>query len=434
MSNIDDRGQALKVLVIGSGGREHALVWKIKQSPMVDEVFCVPGNGGIAREATEVPIDPADFNALADFAQAQEIGLTVVGPEVPLVAGIADIFEARGLKVFGPSAKAAQLEGSKIFAKDIMEKYGVPTAAAKLFTDYGEAAAYLATLEAPYVVKADGLAAGKGVFIAKTLAEAEDAVRSCLVKGQFGAAGDSVVIEEYMEGPELSVLAFSDGKNVMPMVPAQDYKRAYDGDEGLNTGGMGSYSPVPIVTAELYEDIVELVLKPMIEGLTAEGIEYRGVIYAGLMLTKTGPRVLEFNARFGDPETQAILPRLESDILEPMLAVAEGDISGVELKWRDEVCATVVLASGGYPTDYETGFEITGLDEASAMEGVAVFHAGTALSDGKIVTAGGRVLNVSALGADFAQARERAYAAIGKISFEGMHYRKDIALRAVDMG
>lgn len=421
----------MKVLIIGSGGREHALVWKIRQSPQVDEVFCVPGNGGIAQDATIIDVDAADFGTLADFAERESVGLTVVGPEAPLVAGITDVFAARGLKVFGPSAKAARLEGSKIFAKEIMEKYGVPTAAARLFTDYAEAAAYLETLEAPYVVKADGLAAGKGVFIAKTLDEANDAVRSCLVEGQFGTAGERVVIEEHMEGPELSVLAFSDGKNVLPMVPAQDYKRAYDNDEGLNTGGMGSYSPVPIVAAELYDDIVEQVLKPTIAGLAAEGIEYRGVLYAGLMLTKTGPRVLEFNARFGDPETQAILPRLASDVLEPMLAVADGDISGVTLNWKDEVCTTVVLASGGYPTDYDTGFEITGLAEAAAMEGVALFHAGTKLVDGKIVTSGGRVLNVSALGADFAEARERAYAAIEKIRFEGMHYRTDIALRAV---
>jgi len=422
----------LRILVIGSGGREHALVWKISQSPMVEEVFCVPGNGGIAQIAQCPKIDPSDFEALADFAVEKSIGLTVVGPEAPLVDGITDVFAKRGLKVFGPNAKAAQLEGSKSFAKHIMNKYGVPTAEAKLFTDYAEAVSYLESMDAPYVVKADGLAAGKGVFIAKTIDEAKDALRDCLIEGRFGPAGRQVIIEECLDGPELSVLAFSDGKVVLPMVPAQDYKRAYDNDEGLNTGGMGSYSPVPIVSPELYDEIVEMVLRPTINGLAAEGIEYKGVIYAGLMLTKSGPKVLEFNARFGDPETQAILPRLESDILEPMLAVADGDLSGVELKWKPDVCTTVALASGGYPGDYATGIEISGLEEAATVVGVTVFHAGTKESDGKILTSGGRVLNVSALGKDFAQARERAYSAINKIHFENMHFRKDIALRAIE--
>lgn len=421
----------MRVLVIGSGGREHALVWKIKQSPKVDEVFCIPGNGGIARDAQCVSIDQSDLSALADFAEEKSIDLTVVGPEAPLVGGIADVFAKRGLKIFAPISRAAQMEGSKIFAKQIMEKYGVPTGWAKVFTDYDQAISFLKTIEAPYVVKADGLAAGKGVIIAGDFEQAEEAVRSCLVEGRFGSAGQRVIVEEYLEGQELSVLAFSDGKNVLPMVPAQDYKRAYDNDEGLNTGGMGSYSPVPIVTPELYDTVIATVLKPTIQGLASEGIEYKGVIYAGLMITSEGPKVLEFNARFGDPETQAILPRLESDIIEPMLAVAAGDLTGVELKWTKDACITVVLASGGYPGDYVTGFEISGLEEAASNEGVSIFHAGTKLSDGKIVTSGGRVLNVSALGKDFAEAREKAYAAISKISFNGMHYRKDIALRAM---
>ncbi|MBE0448661.1 MAG: phosphoribosylamine--glycine ligase [Actinobacteria bacterium] len=420
----------MRVLVIGGGGREHALAWKINQSPMVGGVFCIPGNGGIAEIAQCLRIDQSNSNALADFAVEKSIGLTVIGPEAPLVAGVADAFAKRGLKVFGPNRKAAQLEGSKIFAKYIMNKYGIPTARAELFADYNEAASYLESVDAPYVVKADGLAAGKGVFIAKSLEEAKDAIRGCLVEGKFGSAGQRVIIEEYLDGPELSVLAFSDGKNVLPMVPAQDYKRAYDNDAGLNTGGMGSYSPVPIVDPALYDEIVEMVLRPTINGLASEGIEYRGIIYAGLMLTKSGPKVLEFNARFGDPETQAILPRLESDILEPMLAVADGDLSGVELKWKSDVCTTVVLASGGYPGDYATGFEIAGLEEAASIDGVTIFHAGTRGSNGKIVTSGGRVLNVSALGEDFSQARERAYAVIGKVHFENMHFRKDIALRA----
>ncbi|NCO65504.1 MAG: phosphoribosylamine--glycine ligase [Candidatus Aquicultor secundus] len=421
----------MKILVIGSGGREHALVWKIQQSPKVEKIYCIPGNGGIAQLAECVALDPTDVEALANFAQDKSIDLTVVGPEAPLVAGIADVFAKKGLKVFGPSARAAELEGSKSFAKNIMNKYGIPTGEANLFDNYGDAAAFLERLKAPYVIKADGLAAGKGVFIAKDKDEAKAALKSCLVEEQFGMAGKLVLIEEYLEGPELSVLAFSDGKDVIPMVPAQDYKRAYDNDEGLNTGGMGSYSPVSIVTSELYGQIVETVLKPTIEGLASEGIEYRGVLYAGIMLTKDGPRVLEFNVRFGDPETQAILPRLTSDIIEPMLAVANGDLSGVNLAWTDDVCITVVLASGGYPGDYSTGYPIKGLDEAGTVEGVTVFHAGTKVKDGRIVTAGGRVLNVSALGKDFEEARRKAYEAVGKIHFDNMHFRNDIALRAL---
>ncbi len=424
----------MKILIIGSGGREHALVWKIKQSPLVDEVFCIPGNGGIAQVAECVSIDQSDFEALVEFAQDKSIDLTVVGPEVPLVDGIVDVFDKKGLKVFGPSSEAARLEGSKSFAKEIMKKYGVPTGGASLFDNYAEAVSYLEGLKPPYVIKADGLAAGKGVFIAKTLEEAKAAVKSCLVDKQFGLAGELILIEECLEGPELSILAFSDGKDVLPMVPAQDYKRAYDNDEGLNTGGMGSYSPVPIVTPSLYTDIVKTILEPMITGLASEGIEYKGVIYAGLMITEDGPKVLEFNVRFGDPETQAIIPRLKSDIIEPMLACVEGDLSEVKLDWTEEPCVTVVLASGGYPGDYNTGYEIKGLDEVSVMDGVTVFHAGTKLKDRKIVTSGGRVLNVSALGKDFAQARDRAYAAIDKIHFEDMHYRKDIALRAIKTG
>lgn len=420
----------MRVLVIGSGGREHALIWKIKQSPMVEEVFCIPGNGGIARDAECVKIDTSDFDALADFAEDKSIDLTVVGPEVPLVGGIADIFARKGLKVFGPSEKAAQLEGSKSFAKDIMSKYKIPTAKAMFFNDYGRAVSYLETQKPPYVVKADGLAAGKGVVVADNLEQAKEAVRDCLVEGKFGTAGQLVLIEEFLEGQELSVLAFSDGKDVLPMVPAQDYKRVFDKDKGPNTGGMGSYSPVPIVTPSLYKKIVDTVLRPTIQGMASDGIEYKGILYAGLVITKEGPKVMEFNARFGDPETQAIIPRLESDIMEPMLATVEGDLSGVKLKWTKDACVTVVLASGGYPSDYTTGYEIKGLDKAEAIEGVTVFHAGTKESDGKIVSSGGRVLSVSALGSDFKEARKKAYSAIKKIDFENMHYRKDIAKRA----
>ncbi|HEY3375453.1 MAG TPA: phosphoribosylamine--glycine ligase [Candidatus Aquicultor sp.] len=423
----------MKILVIGSGGREHALVWKLKQSPQVERIFCIPGNGGIVQDAECVKIDINDLDALAGFAQDQAVGLTVVGPEAPLVAGIADIFMRRGLKVFGPSAKAAQLEGSKGFAKEIMKKYGIPTGDAMLFNDYGRAVAYLETFPAPYVIKADGLAAGKGVIIAPDMDAARAAVRSCLVERAFGPAGQTVLIEEHLSGQELSVLAFSDGKDVIPMAPAQDYKRAFDNDEGPNTGGMGSYSPVPVVTPGLYKKIVETILRPTIRGMAAEGIEYKGILYAGLMLTDSGPKVIEFNVRFGDPETQAILPRLKSDLLEPMLAVANSDLSGVTLTWTKDVCVSVVLASGGYPGDYSTGYEINGLEEAATVPGVQVFHAGTRLNDsGDIVTSGGRVMNVSAIGADFKEARDRAYAAVEKIHFDGIHYRNDIALRAVE--
>ncbi|MBI4733352.1 MAG: phosphoribosylamine--glycine ligase [Rubrobacteridae bacterium] len=421
----------MKVLIIGGGGREHALVWKLKKSAQVDEVFCVPGKGGIAQDAEIVNIDQSDYDALATFTENNSIGLTVVGPEAPLVGGLTDMFTGRGLKVFGPSAPAARLEGSKSFAKQLMKKYGIPTGGAELFTDYDKAVKYLESLEAPYVVKADGLAAGKGVIIATDIDQAREGVKACLIEKQFGEAGNRVLIEEFLSGPELSILAFCDGKRVLPMVPAQDYKRVFENDEGLNTGGMGSYSPVPIVTGELYDQIVSTVLEPTVNGLASEGIEFRGIIYAGLMMTGSGPKVLEYNTRFGDPETQAILPRLESDLLEPMLAVAEGDLSGVELKWSKDVCTTVVLASGGYPGDYTTGIPIDGLEDANAMPGVTVFHAGTKLVDNRIVTAGGRVLNVSALGSDFADARRKVYAAVDKIHFEGMHYRKDIALRAV---
>lgn len=421
----------MKILVVGGGGREHALVWKLKQSSQVDDIFCVPGNGGIAEEAEILNIDQSDYQTLASFAKKNSVGLTVVGPEAPLVGGLSDVFKEQGLKVFGPSSPAARLEGSKSFAKQLMNKYGIPTAEAREFTDYNEAAKYLGNLEEPYVIKADGLAAGKGVIIAGTVEQAQEAIKTCLIEKQFGSAGTKILIEECMAGPELSILAFCDGKRVLPMVPAQDYKRVYENDEGPNTGGMGSYSPVPIVTPGLYDQIVEKVLEPTVNGLISEGIEFRGIIYAGLMMTESGPRVLEYNVRFGDPETQAILPRLESDLLEPMLAVADGDLSGVELKWSKDVCTTVVLASGGYPGDYATGITITGLDEANAVPGVKVFHAGTKLVDGKIVTAGGRVLNVSALGTDFTDARAKAYTAIDKIHFDGMHYRKDIALRAV---
>ncbi len=422
----------MKILVVGSGGREHTLTWKLSQSPLVEKIYCAPGNGGTAKIAENLHISVDDIEALADFAEGESIGLTVVGPEAPLVAGIVDLFEKRRLRIFGPRGKAAQMEGSKSFAKNIMQKYGIPTGYAEIFTDFKEAVNYVNNHEVPLVVKADGLAAGKGVIIAENREEAKEALEDCFVSKRFRSAGKKVIIEEYLEGEEVSLLAFTDGETVLPMVPAQDYKRIYDGDLGPNTGGMGSYSPVPVVTKDIYDMIVNEVLKPVIKGLANEGIEYRGVLYGGIILTKDGLKVLEFNCRFGDPETQAILPRLESDLAEIMLAVADGCLGQHEgLKWSPKSCVAVVLASDGYPGKYEKGFEIKGTEDVGLSEDIVVFHAGTVLDGKKIATAGGRVLSVSALGNDFKDARERAYEAIRKISFEGMYYRKDIALRAV---
>ncbi len=422
----------MKVLIIGSGGREHALTWKLSQSPLVEKIYCAPGNGGTAGIAENLNISVDEIEVLADFAEGENIGLTVVGPEDPLVAGIVNLFEKRGLKIFGPRKEAAQMEGSKSFAKNIMQKYNIPTGFAQTFTDYKEAVNFVESHEMPLVVKADGLAAGKGVFIAENRGEAKKALEDCFVNKRFGSAGNKVIIEEYLEGEEVSLLAFTDGKTVLPMVPAQDYKRIYDGDLGPNTGGMGSYSPVPVVTKNIYDTIVNKVLKPTIEGLANEGIEYRGILYGGIILTKDGPKVLEFNCRFGDPETQAILPRLESDLAEVMFAVVEKRLADFgELKWSKKSCVTVVLASDGYPGKYEKGFEIKGIEDASLEEGIVIFQAGTAMKDESVATAGGRVLNVSALGNDFKEARERAYKAIKKIDFNGIYCRKDIALRAV---
>ncbi|MEW6189436.1 MAG: phosphoribosylamine--glycine ligase [Actinomycetota bacterium] len=420
----------MRVFVIGGGGREHSLVWKISKSPLVDEIYCVPGNAGISELAHCVNFDIHDNDALAGFAQAKKIDLTVVGPEVPLVGGITDVFEARGLRIFGPRKQAALIEGSKSFAKAIMKKYGIPTGDGVVFTGYEEAVAYVKRHNSPFAVKADGLAGGKGVTVVFDQEAAIGALRDCFIHAKFGSAGKKVIIEEYLEGEEVSVFAFTDGRTVLPMIPAQDYKRVFDGDRGPNTGGMGSYSPVSIITKEIYEEIITGILEPAIAGLFKEGLEYRGVLYGGLILTSEGPKVLEFNCRFGDPESQAILPLLESDLVEIMLAVTEGNLSGYKLQWLPGRCVTVVIASGGYPEDYRRGFEITGLKEASEVPGVQIFHAGTTLEDGKPVTAGGRVLNVSAVGSSFEEARKRAYEAVGKIHFEGMHYRRDIALRA----
>lgn len=420
----------MNILLLGSGGREHALAVALAASPRCDELYIAPGNGGTAAVGENVLLDAEDPAAVADFARETGCGLVVIGPEAPLVVGVADAVRAVGIPCFGPGAEGAQVEGSKKFSKELMERAGVPTAAYASFTDEAAALAYVRDQGAPLVVKADGLAAGKGVVVATELSQAEDAVRACF-DGAFGKAGATVVIEEMMTGPECSLLAFTDGETVRPMCTSQDHKRALEGDRGPNTGGMGAYAPVPIVTDEEHAAMVDALEKTVAQ-LHAEGIDYRGCLYGGFMLTPAGPKVLEFNARFGDPETQVVIPRLENDLVEVMLAVAEGRLSEVELRWSDRWAVTVVLTSAGYPGSYEKGKVITGVEDAEAMDDVTVFHAGTALTDaGELVTSGGRVLDVTALGDTFEAARDRAYAACEKIQFEGKTLRHDIGLRAL---
>ncbi|MBS3886299.1 MAG: phosphoribosylamine--glycine ligase [Dethiobacter sp.] len=421
----------MRVLVVGSGGREHVLVWKLLQSPQVKKVFCAPGNAGIAELAECVPIDIDQLEKLLEFARENKVDLTVVGPEAPLTAGLADLFLEAGLPVFGPNRAAAQLEGSKAFAKQIMEKYRIPTAESRIFTAADSALAYLKEKSAPIVVKADGLAAGKGVVVAATPEEAAVAVRRIMVAREFGEAGNRVLIEEFLEGEEVSVLAFSDGQTVIPMVSAQDHKAAYDGDTGPNTGGMGAYSPAPVLSRELLLEVEEKILRPTVAGLAAEGITFKGILYAGLMITKTGPKVLEYNVRFGDPECQTVLPRLKSDLPTIMLSVISGRLSRQQIEWRDNHTACVVMAAGGYPGHYEKGEIIAGLAHAAQLTDVYVFHAGTAQKDGKIVTAGGRVLGVTGWGSSLTEALQKAYGAVEKISFPGAHYRKDIGSKAL---
>ena len=419
----------MKVLVIGSGGREHALVWKISQSPMVDKIYCAPGNAGIAQLAECVAIKAEDLDGLLDFALQNEIGLTVVGPEVPLTMGVVDKFQEKGLKIFGPSGRAAEIEGSKTFAKDLMAKYGIPTAKYGAFIDAEEAKAFLAEVGLPCVVKADGLAAGKGVLICETKEEAETAVDDILVDNKFGNAGSRVVVEEFLTGQEVSMLAFSDGKTIVPMVSSQDHKRIWDGDKGLNTGGMGAYSPAPVYTPDVHEIVVPQVLEATIKAMEQEGRPFAGILYAGLMLTADGPKVLEFNARFGDPETQAVLPRLKSDLVEIFLAIIDGRLNEMNIEWYEEAAVCVVMASGGYPETSDKGRVITGRKEAEET-GTIVFHAGTKEIDGNIVTNGGRVLAISALGKDIAEAIANAYKGVEKVKFENMQYRTDIGKKA----
>lgn len=422
----------MNVLVLGSGGREHALAWAIAKSPRLDSLFVAPGNGGTATIAKNVPLDMNDADAVIGFARSENIDLVVVGPEAPLVAGIADAIRAAGIAVFGPGAQGARLEGSKSFSKEFMLAHGLPTARYKKCTSQDEAMDYLHEVGAPIVVKADGLAAGKGVVVAEDMEEAEEAVRDCFA-GDFGEAGSVVVIEEMLEGPECSMLAFLSEGKALAMPCAQDHKRAFDGDLGPNTGGMGVYSPVPCVTPELEAAMQEIMQNAAAATAKEFDDAYTGVLYGGFMLTAEGPKLLEFNARFGDPETQVIMPRLESDALEAFYMVATGKLDALDLRWTDQVAVCVVLASDGYPGSYEKGKVILGIEEAEELDGVTVFHAGTAFNqDDELVTNGGRVLNVVALADTFEDARELAYEACDKINFEGKQYRHDIALRALE--
>lgn len=422
--------KTIDILLLGSGGREHALAKKLAESPRCGTLYIAPGNGGTLQEGVNVALAEDDPEAVAAFAREEGIGLVVIGPEAPLVAGVADAVRAAGIACFGPGAEGAQMEGSKRFSKELMERAGIPTAAYGSFTDEEAALAYVREQGAPLVVKADGLAAGKGVVVATEQEQAEEAVRECFA-GAFGDAGSTVVIEECLTGPECSLLAFTDGKTVRPMATAQDHKRALEGDRGPNTGGMGVYSPVPIVTDEELA-VMKQVMVDTVAELAAEGIDYRGCLYGGFMLTPEGPKVLEFNARFGDPETQVILPRLKNDLVDVMLACAEQRLDEVELSWRDEWAVAVVLTSAGYPGSYEKGKVITGVEDADALDGVTVYHAGTAVTDtGELVTSGGRVLAVTALGDTFEEARDLAYAACEKIDFEGKTLRHDIGLKAL---
>ncbi|MCD6460523.1 phosphoribosylamine--glycine ligase [bacterium] len=420
----------MKVLVIGGGGREHAIVWKLRKSPMVDKIYCAPGNGGISQIAECCSISVENIKGLIDLVKKENIDFTVVGPELPLSMGIVDEFSKEKLPIIGPCKEGAKLESSKSFAKEIMRKANVPTAFYKSFASCDEALSYLENKRLPIVIKADGLAAGKGVIIADTPEKAMGAVRLILEDRVFGDAGRKIVIEEFLRGEEASMLAFTDGKTVLPMDSSQDHKRIYEDDKGPNTGGMGAYSPVPVVTPFLKERILKNVLEPVVFQLAEEGIEYQGILYAGLMISDDDPKVLEFNVRFGDPEIQALLPRLETDLMEIFLAMYEKKLHEIKLKWNPEYAVSVVLVSGGYPGDYEKNIDIQGLDEAAKINKTVVFHAGTKFKNGIFYTAGGRVLNVTALGKEIETAQDRAYAAIKRIYFDKMQYRKDIGSKA----
>lgn len=428
----------MKILVIGSGGREHALCWKIAQSPRCDKLYCAPGNDGISKIAEIVDIKSDDINGLFDFANAQKIDLTVVGPEMPLVSGITDLFQKRSLRIFGPSKRASQLEGSKVFAKEMMKRFGIPTARFEVFDNYDDAEDYVKSQKMPLVIKADGLAQGKGVTVAHAHEEALSALKSAMIEKVFGKSGERIIIEECLSGEEASIIVISDGKNVVPMAASQDHKRALDDDKGQNTGGMGAYSPAPLVTVEIEKRIMDDIILPMINGLSKDDIPYKGALYAGIMLTKEGPKTLEFNVRFGDPETQAVLPRLKSDLVELMECSVSGDLKGYESAWDEKRAVCVVLASGGYPASYEKGKEMHGLDEAEKIKDIIIFHAGTKLIHSpqstvrRFVSDGGRVLNVTALGGTIKEAIDKCYDAVNLIKFEGMYFRKDIGYKAIE--
>ena len=421
----------MKILIVGSGGREHALAWKIAQSPKAEKIYCAPGNAGIAEYAECVDITAMEFDKLAAFAKEKEIDLTVIGMDDPLVGGIVDVFEAQGLRVFGPRKNAAILEGSKAFSKDLMKKYDIPTAAYENFDDPEKALAYLEHADFPIVLKADGLALGKGVLICNTLEEAKDGVKSIMLDKKFGSAGNQMVIEEFMTGREVSVLSFVDGKTIRIMTSAQDHKRALDGDQGLNTGGMGTFSPSPFYTEEVDAFCRKYIYQKTVDAMAAEGREFKGIIFFGLMLTSKGPKVLEYNARFGDPEAQVVLPRMKNDIIDVFEACVDGTLDQIELEFEDNAAVCVVLASDGYPVKYDKGLEIRGLENFKDKDGYYVFHAGTKFKDGKIVTNGGRVLGVVATGDDLKKARANAYEAVKLVDFDNKYCRSDIG-KAID--
>lgn len=417
----------MKILVVGSGGREHAIIRKLKESPKAEKIYAAPGNGGISFDAECVNISAMDIEGMVSFAKENSIDLVFVAPDDPLAAGMVDAFEKEGIMAFGPRANAAVIESSKVFSKDLMKKYNIPTAGYEVFNDPEKAIAYIKSENTyPVVVKADGLALGKGVIIAEDFAMAEDAVKTIMEDKVFGASGNKVVIEEFLTGPEVSVLAFTDGKTLYPMVSSKDHKRALDGNKGLNTGGMGTISPNPYYTDEIAEECMKTIFMPTVDAMNKEGRTFKGCLYFGLMLTPKGPKVIEYNSRFGDPETQVVLPRLKTDFVDIITAVCNETLGDLTIEWSEEAAACVVMASGGYPGSYKKGIEITGLDDNAQVEGATVYHAGTALKDGKLVTNGGRVLGVTALGKDLNEALEKSYAAVKKIHFDGVHYRTDI--------
>lgn len=419
----------MKILVVGGGGREDTIIHNLAKSPLKPELFCAPGNGGISRHATCVDIKATDIDSMVDFAKINKIDLTVVAPDDPLVLGMVDRFEAEGLRAFGPRANAAIIEGSKVFSKNLMKKYHIPTAEYEVFDDCEKALEYVRGTTYPTVVKAEGLALGKGVIIANNREEAENAVREIMEDKAFGEAGNRVVIEEFLTGQEVSVLAFTDGKTLIPMVSAQDHKRAYDGDKGLNTGGMGTFSPSRTYTKEIHEECMKNIFLPTMEAMNKEGRTFKGVLYFGLIMTANGVKVIEYNARFGDPETQVVLPRLKTDLLTIFEAIIDEKLSEISVEWEDNAAVCVVLASGGYPKSYQKGYEISGIEAAEALGDITVFHAGTACRDGKYFTNGGRVLGVTAVGKDLDAAIEQAYRGVREISFRDMHYRKDIGVK-----